>query len=92
MRSCLYQPLQEVLLHHLLDVVSCSAPERFLALGFAVSGAVRSVAGRRAAVERCGPDAGFAAEHLTEHSEEGQELLDAADPKQSQSQASRLPR
>lgn len=72
--------------------MSGSAPERFLAFLFAVSGSVRSVAGRSAAVEWRWPDAWFAAEHLTEDGEEGQELLDAADPEQGQSQAPRLPR
>lgn len=90
--SCLYQSFQEVLLHHLLDLVSGSAPEHLLALVLGVSRGVGRVPGRGSAEERHRPETRLAAEHLAEHGEEGQELLHATDTEEGQSQASRLPR
>lgn len=63
--------------------MSGSAPEGFLTLVF-VFGGVRNITRQSIAAEWPWPDARFAAEHLTEHGKEGQELLDAADPKQGQ--------
>lgn len=90
--SRLDKALEKVFFHHLLDVLSSSAPEHFLALQFvaflvAGEGGVCGVA----AVGWTCAAADLAVEHLAEQVEERQQLLHAADHVQGQHQVTGLP-
>lgn len=90
--SRLDKTLEKVFLHHLLDVLSSSAPEDLLALQF-VALLVAGEGGVCGVVAEGGAwaAAGLAVEHLAEQVEEGQKLLHAADHVQGQHQVTWLP-
>ena len=92
--SRLDQSLEEVLLHHLLDVLPGAAPEHLLALQLVARVLVTrevSYAWSWAATGRAQAAPGLAVEHLAEQVEEGQQLVHAADHVQREQQVARLP-
>lgn len=83
--SRLDKSLKKVFFHHLLDVLSSSTPEDFLALQF-VAFLVAGEGGVWGVVceGRTWAAAGLAVEHLAEQVEEGKQLFHAADHIQGQ--------